>query len=435
MARRYIKKEKVDFKTEPPLKEKFKLIFGDEVKTLNVHDEVNNLEKVEYRGREGWVDDDCLMGDHPLEMYFIDVGQGDSTFIVTPKNRKTILIDGGKGNEAYQFLSWKYRLDKPDAKPVEIDLLVVTHTDDDHLKGLVAIVQHPLIKVKKVVHSGIAKYSSGYTTRLGDVVEKGGKKYLVTRHDSVADLAVSDLTDLMTCWRDVLVAEVGLEYQAVDSRTPPIDVGDPSVTLHVLAPKLVDISGYAEPVYPWNGEKTVNAQSVVLRLDYKNIKILLPGDSNKQGQKHLLSYPNIKAAIESHILKAPHHGSHEFKRSFLEAIRPQVTVISSGETRDHGHPRADFLGTIGNVSRSNKPLLFSTELVALFVVDKDAAQEDADYDANPTDFAATGQARRRFKKRLNGMINIRTDGNDIYCARRVKPKNIQFVTYMQSAKP
>ncbi len=270
---------------------------------------------------------------------------------------------------------------------------------------------------------------------MGDVVEKGGKKYLVTRHDSVADLAVSDLTDLMTCWRDVLVAEVGLEYQAVDSRTPPIDVGDPSVTLHVLAPKLVDISGYAEPVYPWNGEKTVNAQSVVLRLDYKNIKILLPGDSNKQGQKHLLSYPNIKAAIESHILKAPHHGSHEFKRSFLEAIRPQVTVISSGETRDHGHPRADFLGTIGNVSRSNKPLLFSTELVALFVVDKDAAQEDADYDANPTDFAATGQARRRFKKRLNGMINIRTDGNDIYCARRVKPKNIQFVTYMQSAKP
>ena len=102
--------------------------------------------------------------------------------------------------------------------------------------------------------------------------------------------------------------------------------------------------------------------------------------------------------------------------------------------KDHGHPRADFLGTIGNISRSNKPLLFSTELVSLFAVDKDAEQPDADHDADPTDFAMTGQARRRFKKRLNGIINIRTDGDYIYCARRVEAKG-QFVTYKQSAKP
>jgi beta-lactamase superfamily II metal-dependent hydrolase len=434
MAYQYVSSESLKFESAAPSKEKFKLIFGDEVKSLNIHDDVKNLEKVEYRLREGWVDADCLMNDHPLEMYFIDVGQGDSTFIVTPKKKKKILIDGGKGDEAFQFLSWKYRLDQSDSKPVEIDLLVVTHTDDDHLKGLVAIVQHPLIKVKKIIHSGIAKYSSGYSTNLGDVIKKAGKKYLVTRHDSVADLAVSNLTDLMTCWRDVLVAEDGLVYQAVDSRTGTIDVGDPSITLRVLAPILVDIPGHADLVYQWNGGKTVNAQSVILRLDYKSVKILLTGDINKEGQKHLLSYPVNKPEIDTHVLKAPHHGSHEYRRGFLEAIHPQITVVSSGETRDHGHPRADFLGTIGNVSRSSKPLLFSTELVALFVVDEDAARLDADDNADPTDFAMTGQARRRFKKRLNGIINVRTDGEYIYCARRVKAKS-QFVTYKQSAKP
>jgi hypothetical protein len=204
--------------------------------------------------------------------------------------------------------------------------------------------------------------------------------------------------------------------------------------MHVLGPRLVNIPGQAAPVYPWLGSpaETVNGHSVVFRLDAGNIRILLPGDINRRGARHLMEDPSLRAELDSHVFKAPHHGSHEFAHEFLQAVHPQISVISSGETPDHGHPRANFLGTVGHASRSNEPLIFSTQLVALFVVDSDAAAPDADDDADPTDPAMLGQARRRFKKRLNGLINVRTDGNRIFCARRVAA-GYQFETYDQPA--
>jgi hypothetical protein len=155
---------------------------------------------------------------------------------------------------------------------------------------------------------------------------------------------------------------------------------------------------------------------------------MLPGDLNSQGSRHLLADQQFVGEADAHVLKAPHHGSHEFHRPFLEAVNPQIAVVSSGETPDHGHPRANFLGTVGQICRSDEPLLFSTELVALFAVDPDAEAPDADDPVDPTDPAMLGQARRRFKKRLNGIINIRTDGNHLYAARRVAA-GYQFVTY------
>lgn len=411
----------------------FVLIFGDEVDATNQQD--NNRDEVKYRGRWGWVRSDRIMPNHPLEMYFIDVGQGDSVFIVTPHDRK-ILIDGGIGNEAFQFIVWKYRLDCTNPAPVTIDLMVVSHADDDHMRGLISIITHPLIHVKEIVHSGIAKYNSGFDTELGDIVVQGQNRFLVTRHDGIADLNGLDLYRVVDDWRKAVNSEPSLVYRAVDSTTGVISVGDPVITLHVLGPRLVNLPDHINPVYPWleSSAHTVNGHSVVLRLDFKNIRVLLPGDLNKLGARYLMEDPNFLPEAKAHVLKAPHHGSHEYERRFLEAVNPQITVVSSGESPDHGHPRANFLGTIGNVSRSQEPLLFSTELVAQFAVDRDAEAPDADDEVNPTDPAMLGQARRRFKKRLNGIINIRTDGDNIYCARRVAAV-YQFVTYEQTAAP
>ena len=65
----------------------------------------------------------------------------------------------------------------------------------------------------------------------------------------------------------------------------------------------------------------------------------------------------LKAKFDAHILKAPHHGSHEFTPKFLQAVNPQITSISSGEIPDHGHPRANFLAAAGRNSRGDEPLL------------------------------------------------------------------------------
>lgn len=413
--------------------QEFVLLFGDQVETTG--EQANERDEVTYRGRTGWVRSNRLMTDHPLEMYFIDVGQGDSAFIVTPGGRK-ILIDGGKGNEAFQFLVWKYRLDAQDASPVTIDLMVVSHADSDHIAGLTSIIAHSRIHVREIVHSGIAKYRSGFDTELGDTTGQGRNRFLVTRHDGIGDLAGQDLTGVMADWRDAVSAEQNLAFRAVDATTGRIDVGDPAVALHVLGPRLDNPPGAAEAGYKWLGSaaRTVNGHSVVLRLDIGNVRVLLPGDVNKRGADHLMSALNFVNELDAHVFKAPHHGSHEFEEKFLAAVHPQVCVISSGESPDHGHPRANFLGAVGKHSRSVEPLIFSTELVAMFAVDTDAEAPDADDDADPTDAAMLGQARRRFKKRLNGLINVRTDGRDIYCARRVAA-GYQFVTYQQAAMP
>ena len=429
MARRYISNRNTYFYRNATTNSRsLVLIFGDEVETIG--NQQNGRDEAIYRTRRGWVRSDRLMTEHPLELYFIDVGQGDSAFIVTPAGRK-ILIDGGRGNEAFQFLVWKYRLDLPTADPVEIDLVVLTHADEDHIAGLVPIIGHPRIEVKEIVHSGIAKYSAGvFNTALGHRVGSGSNSVMVTRHDGIADLANQNLSENMQAWRDTVVAEGGISYRAVDTRTTGIDVGDPLINISVLGPRLINHPGQLQPVYRWlsSASKTINGHSVVLRLDFGNMRILLPGDLNSKGARHLLADPNFELQADAHVLKTPHHGSHDFYPPFMQAVHPQISAISSGETPDHGHPRANFMGMIGKKSRSDEPLLFSTELVALFTVDEDAEMPDADDEPDPTDPAMIGQARRRFKKRLNGIINVRTDGNHLYAARRVAA-SYQFVTY------
>ncbi|MFH1647120.1 MAG: MBL fold metallo-hydrolase, partial [Chloroflexota bacterium] len=359
------------------------------------------------------------LGDRPaLEIYFIDVGQGDSTFIVTP-GRKKVLIDGGIDKRALGFLAWKYRFDKG-GPPIDIDLLVLTHADGDHIDGLTPIVRHPRIHVHKVVHNGIAVYREGaFDTVLGNL--DAGKRHLITRHSSLDDLTGLALSDSFHRWREAIAGEV-TPYNAVDSTTGRIDIGDPGVTVEVLGPRLGTFAG--KPACRWfNSEApTINGHSVVLKLTCGSVSALFSGDLNTDGAKNLLEDPAIASRLSAHVFKSPHHGSHDFHRPFLEAVKPQVSVISSGDDPDHGHPRAVFIGAIGQASRSTTPLVFSTEIAATFVEAGVKEKPDPDTGLERLDLSAPdadSQARNLFKRRLHGMINVRTDGRDIYAARRV----------------
>lgn len=115
--------------------------------------------------------------------------------------------------------------------------------------------------------------------------------------------------------------------------------------------------------------------------------------------------------MDAHVLKASHHGSHDFSRRWLDAVNPQISVISSGDDTDHGHPRAVFLGAIGNSSRQ-PAYIFSTEIAANFVKLERELGREADGGDEPT-------LREMYKRRLHGMINVRTNGKTLYAARRV----------------
>jgi beta-lactamase superfamily II metal-dependent hydrolase len=283
-----------------------------------------------------------LQSSKPLEIYFIDVGQGDSTFIVTPRGRK-ILIDGGMNRRALGFLVWFYRLDQP-GNSVDIDLLVLSHADGDHLEGLIPIVEHPQINVQRIVHNGIATFQSNvYGTTLGD---RSGD-YLTTWHDQLTELTPGELSDSFREWRRVIVDE-HCQYGVVNSQTGPIPVGDDSVEFEVLGPRFETLPNNSSALR-WLGNRshTINGHSVVNRLNYRDVSIFLSGDLNIEGSEHLLSFPEIASRMSAHILKVPHHGSHEFYSPLLESVRPQISAVSSGDGPDHGHPRANLLAALG----------------------------------------------------------------------------------------
>lgn len=398
------------------------LIYGDEVETSGV--ESSGRKEATFRTRNGWIQETHLDGEHVLEVYFIDVGTGDSTYIVTP-DRKRILIDGGINDVAVSFLAWKYRLEDA-TTPVKIDLLVLTHADDDHMNGLKRIVDHPKIQIEEIIHSGIARFKSGtHETELGDLITQDGEEYLITRHDKLEELSDADLSDSFNAWKESIQNKSGITYRAVDTSSPPVNIGNPQITLTVVGPKVEERVSDNSPIFRWFGDesRTINGHSVMLRISYKDATFLFSGDLNVEGAEYIMQDNTLRNLMDAHVLKAPHHGSHKYSRPWLDAVNPLVSVISSGDYPDHGHPRANFVGTVGQASRSNEPMIFSTELARNYIslaeieIEKELELSREELDA--LDDTTLGKLRSLFKMRLPGMINVRTNGNSIYAMRRV----------------
>ncbi len=402
------------------------IIYGDEVNTKSgASFKGAGYSKVEYRGRTGALKDYRLESGEKaaditkkraLEMYFLDVGQGDAAFVVTPDNRK-ILVDGGiKLTTTAEFLIWKYRLDKL-ANSLTINHLFLSHADEDHVKGLIEVLKHPRIKVEHVWHNGIARYASGFNQELGDV----NNGILGTTHSSLDDLDGQHLAGTFKKWVDAVRAE-GATYEALDSDSGHIDIGDPEIQIEITGPKK-----NAGGTLKWLGDKshTINGHSLTFRLSHDHVRVFFSGDLNVKGSIHILDQPGAAPKLDSHVFKSPHHGSHEFHQALLNAVRPLITVVSSGDSPDHGHPRASFLGGIGRAGRANQHLVFSTEIAATFIDanDDEAHAEEVAGEVDPDLRFATAlqnsQARKRFKKALPGLINIRSNGRELYAARRV----------------
>ncbi len=247
---------------------------------------------------------------------------------------------------------------------------------------------------------------------------------MVTRHDALDDLPDDKLSEMFRTWKKAIEDKGGITYRAVDASSPPISSGDPKIALAVLGPRLEKHALDNRPIYRWFGDSshTINGHSVVLRLSYGDVSLVLSGDLNIKGSKHLMEDHSLASLMDAHAFKAPHHGSSGYHPPWLEAVNPQLSVISSGDAPDHAHPRADFVAAVGKASRSKEPLVFSTEIAATF---EEAGQEVAEEidlseeEREALDDSTLKKLRRLFKRRLHGMINVRTDGKNIYAARRV----------------
>lgn len=225
-----------------------------------------------------------------LHVAFLDVGQGDAIFIETPSGRQ-VLVDGGRYPTAVldelgqQMPFWDR----------SIDVVIATHPDEDHIAGLVAILE---------------RYDVGLLVTNG---------------------ALPDGDPTFTALK-AAAAERGTPVHATtQGETLPLD-GAELIILH--------------PGTGFQAEGT-NEQSIVARLTYGDLSVLLTGDAEEEAERAMLA---AGLPVVSTVLKAGHHGSNgSSSEEFLAAVRPQVAIISAGMDNSFGHPHPAVLARMAEV--------------------------------------------------------------------------------------
>jgi hypothetical protein len=228
-----------------------------------------------------------------------------------------------------------------------------------------------------------------------------------------------------------------------------------ALTIQVLGP-VPERGPHGERLLRWFGTEgeTVNGHSVILRLCYGRVVIMLGGDLNVPSEKYLLSHytgldpdpatPDeeeklisfARKTFESDIVKACHHGSADLCERYLQAVNSMATVISSGDNESYSHPRPDALGAIGKYGRGTRPLIFSTELARSakeiikhpYLFRKEIRELAKQLDQAQTE-AEKETIRRKLDQKMQhlersiavyGMINVRTDGEKAIVAQKLE---------------
>ena len=241
------------------------------------------------------------MPDDRLHVSFLDVGQGDAILIQTP-NHQDILVDGGPGAQAISQQLSKH-LPFWDRT---IELVVLTHPHEDHLTGLLEVLQR--YKVKQVLCLDTSYTLPDEQEWLNLIQQKHIKSTL---------------------------AKAGQE----------IDLGTTDTTLEVVNPT----PGSTVPAMD-NG--------IVLKLSDEKISFLLTSDISADAEHDLITQ---RADVSCTVLKVAHHGSNDSSTAaFLAVADPKLAVISVGADNTFGHPGADTLRRLAaavgadNIYRTDK---------------------------------------------------------------------------------
>lgn len=212
-----------------------------------------------------------------LTVTFIDVGQGDSAWIVSPSGR-TMLVDAGQDDNARDLVNTI-----GDHKP--IDVLVVTHPHADHIGGLDVVTKY--YKVQQFYDSGYLPVPASYTKTLVEAQASG------TLYDT---LSAGDTISL-----------------------------DPAVGIDVLSP-------------PADMPEDTNDASIVLRMTYGKVSFLLAGDAEEDAEQ---VYANQLAIPVNILKVAHHGSDTSSSGYLLLRAHPDVAIISVGAGNGYGLPDTD----------------------------------------------------------------------------------------------
>lgn len=231
--------------------------------------------------------------DNNFYVYYLDVGQGDSIVLISPRSRKATLIDtGGKKSVSYnEFPPNEYHVSNnvitflKSINISKINTLITTHGDYDHMGESLNIVNN---------------------FKVGDVILNCG---------SLNELEQNLIT---------LLDKKHIKYSKCINQ---LDMSP--IKLYFLNSGKYD---------------NENDNSNVIYLKYNEIKFLFMGDASTVVEQDLLSKYNLK---DIDFLKIGHHGSKtSSSKEFIEEINPNYSIISVGKNNRYGHPNKEVLSTL-----------------------------------------------------------------------------------------
>ena len=257
--------------------------------------------------------------EHELIVTFINVGQGDSILIETPR-KHVILVDAGPpGAEAGLDAGSRIVAPLLRAEGIKvIDLLILTHPHDDHAGGMLSILRQ--FRVRRLTTPNIAYSSPTYKDILRTVKKR--RIPLVNAHQ-------------------------GLEVHFPDG-----------VTLSFLHPSASDLRH--EPT-----ERELNDLSAVAKLEFGKAKFLLAADAGGEAEIRMLARG---MDLRADVLKVGHHGSSTATTGpFLREVSPRIAVVSVGRWNEFGHPAKETLARL----RRSRIRAYRTDLDGTVTIETD----------------------------------------------------------------
>lgn len=255
--------------------------------------------------------------DAPLVVSFIDVGQGDCTFIKTKE--ADILIDAGESESAETVIEYLnlYNVD-------DLEYIIATHPHSDHVGALPKIMEE--IEAEKLVLPIKSEKTTDGTQYRNELIQIAREK-------------------------NIKVTEV------------PLD-SDYEITLGKL--KLVFLG-------PIVDDENLNNTSLIVKLTFDKISFLFTGDAEKLEEYTLVSrdFEQGGGTLKSDILKVAHHGSNTSSISdFVKAVNPEYAVISCGVDNEYGHPHNLTIQTLTNIGAK----ILRTDLSGSIVIASDGKE-------------------------------------------------------------
>ncbi len=237
-----------------------------------------------------------------LRVSYIDVGQANAALIEFPKGKRMMIDGGGFPGDRFDVGRMVVAPYLWQAKILKVDYLVMSHPQSDHMNGLRFIAE--AFDPEEIWYNGDEVDIPSFRELMKIVEEKRIRKYLPA--------------ELMKA-RTINGAEVEVIYPG-----PELSVD-------------------AKP-----GGANLNNNSLVLRISYCGKSFLFPGDLEEPGESDLIS--RAGASVRSHVLLSPHHGSSSSSSTtFLEAVDPDICVISSGEGNYFGFPHSQTIDRLGRM--------------------------------------------------------------------------------------